>query len=290
MNSYKLIDSGKRDPYVSIAMLTYNHGDFIEEAIESVLNQKVSFPIKLIIADDYSTDNTREILLSYQSKHPNKFKLIFQDKNVGASENNFTLLQNLEGKYVAALEGDDYWCDNDKLQKQVDFLDSNITFGGNYHETYVTSPEDSQQLQELNKWKNVDHKTIDIEDILLNKYCLFHTSSFVFRRKFLILPEWIKEVKSADLVLFLVIADKGRLGKVDGVMSVYRKHESGETNNEYHKAGLNSNRIQLLTKIDAFFEFKYSDIISRTVQAFKLDQPINPPIKYKLKHLISRLF
>jgi glycosyltransferase involved in cell wall biosynthesis len=125
MNTFKIIDQCDFTPDISIAMLAYNHEKFIVEAIESVLMQNTSYTYKVIIAEDCSTDRTREILLEYQRKYPDKFKLILQNENVGASINNTNLLTNLEGKYIAALEGDDYWTDPNKLQKQVDFLENN---------------------------------------------------------------------------------------------------------------------------------------------------------------------
>lgn len=129
MSSYKIINTGINSPDISIAMLAYNHEKFIGKAIESVLMQKTSYTYKIIIAEDFSTDNTREIVLEYKKKYPDKIKLILQDKNVGASQNNGDLLSNLEGKYIAALEGDDYWTDPLKLQKQVDFLEENKDYG-----------------------------------------------------------------------------------------------------------------------------------------------------------------
>ena len=125
MNSFKIIDQSDITPDVSIAMLAYNHEKYIVDAIESVLMQRTSYTYKIIIAEDFSTDNTRKIVLDYQKKYPKKIKLILQDKNVGANQNNVDLLTNLEGIYIAALEGDDYWTDPLKLQKQIDFLENN---------------------------------------------------------------------------------------------------------------------------------------------------------------------
>lgn len=129
MNSYEIIDLTSETPDVSVAMLTYNHEKFIAQAIESVLMQETEYNFKIILADDKSTDSTRKIILEYQRKYPEKIKLILQSTNVGATKNNISLLENIEGLYIAALEGDDFWTDPLKLQKQVEFLENNLDYG-----------------------------------------------------------------------------------------------------------------------------------------------------------------
>jgi len=112
-------------PLLSVCLITYNHAEYISEAIAGVLMQNVNFSWELIIADDFSTDGTREIILDYQSKHPDFIRLILQKKNVGAAQNWFDLMKYPKSKYIAYFEGDDYWTDSDKLQKQVDILEKN---------------------------------------------------------------------------------------------------------------------------------------------------------------------
>jgi glycosyltransferase involved in cell wall biosynthesis len=116
-------------PLLSVCLITYNHVKYIREAIDGVLMQKVNFSWELIIADDFSTDGTREIVLNYKEKYPEFIKLILQEKNVGATQNWFDLLNAPASKYIAYFEGDDYWIDPLKLQKQVDFLEQNDEYG-----------------------------------------------------------------------------------------------------------------------------------------------------------------
>lgn len=112
-------------PMVSVGILTYNQVNYISQAIESVLLQEVNFDYEIVIADDYSTDGTREIVQSYAEKYPDIIKLILQEENVGLVENSKCLKRKCKGRYRATQEGDDYWVDPLRLQKQVEFLENN---------------------------------------------------------------------------------------------------------------------------------------------------------------------
>lgn len=114
---------------VSICMVTYNQEKYIAQAIDSILMQKVNFDYEIVIGEDFSTDRTREIVLDYKAKYPNQIKLLLQDNNIGLVKNFIATLIACTGKYIAILEGDDYWTDSSKLQKQVDFLEENPDYG-----------------------------------------------------------------------------------------------------------------------------------------------------------------
>src|SRR5450631_4532338 len=116
------------DPIISVCLITYNHEKYIGKAIESVLQQQTLFSYELIIAEDCSTDNTREIIQDYYRKYPSVIKLVLQEKNVGPENNFIDLLSAAKGKYIAYFEGDDYWIDNKKLQRQVEFLENHPEF------------------------------------------------------------------------------------------------------------------------------------------------------------------
>jgi len=117
------------EPLVSVKMITYNHGPYIAQAIEGVLQQKVSFPIELVIGEDCSTDGTREIVFDYQKRHPDVIRVITSDRNVGARTNGRRTEKACRGKYVAYCEGDDYWHHPLKLQKQVDYMEAHPECG-----------------------------------------------------------------------------------------------------------------------------------------------------------------
>jgi glycosyltransferase involved in cell wall biosynthesis len=110
-------------------MITFNHEKYIAEAIEGVLGQKVTFKIELVIGEDCSSDLTRNICQNYADKYPDLIRLLPSEKNLGMTENGLRTLNECYGKYIAFCEGDDYWSNSFKLQKQVDFLEKNIEYG-----------------------------------------------------------------------------------------------------------------------------------------------------------------
>lgn len=118
-----------KTPLVSVKMITYNHEPYITQAIEGVLIQETDFPIELVIGEDCSTDRTAQIVMEYQKKHPDIIRVITSEQNVGMKKNSLRTEKACRGKYLAYCEGDDYWHHPQKLQKQVDFLESNTDYG-----------------------------------------------------------------------------------------------------------------------------------------------------------------
>jgi len=111
-------------PLVSVAMITYNHREYIHQSVESILSQQVNFPFELVIGEDFSTDGTREMVFKLQKKYPERIRLVSSESNVGAHRNAVRTEQACRGKYVAFCEGDDFWNDPSKLAKQIAFLEA----------------------------------------------------------------------------------------------------------------------------------------------------------------------
>lgn len=118
-----------KNPIVTILMPAYNHERYIPQAIESVLAQKTNYPYELLIHDDCSTDSTLAIAQNYTTKHPDKIKIFTEEENQGLLKSYKRLIEQSKGKYLAILESDDYWLDKNKLQIQIDFLESNSDYG-----------------------------------------------------------------------------------------------------------------------------------------------------------------
>lgn len=241
---------------VSVCIITYNHFNYIEDSINSVLNQKTNFDFEIVIADDFSTDGTRDILLEFKKKYPEKIKLILQEKNIGPARNWKCLLEYPKSKYVAYFEGDDYWINNNKLQIQIDLLETNIEFAGSYHNVYIINESGLKDKKQLFRDELPDEITA-INTI--TSIAPFHTSSFVYRNKFMEFPEGILNLFSGDMVLFSIIAKHGKLVKVPGVMSVYRKHNNSVTGLNSDQIKYHKRRIELIKFLDKFHNFEFKE-------------------------------
>jgi glycosyltransferase involved in cell wall biosynthesis len=135
-------DAFKREPLVSVLMLAYKHEPYIAEAIEGVLAQKCAFPFELIVAEDCSPDGTRAITERYLEQHPSMIRIVTGEKNIGTMPNFYRALERCRGKYIAFCEGDDYWCDPEKLTKQVAILEADDEVGmvhGNFRDLYQSA-------------------------------------------------------------------------------------------------------------------------------------------------------
>ena len=126
-----------KKPLVSIFSLAYNHEAFIEKAIESWLMQKTNFRVEAVIGEDNSTDKTREIVFDYAKKYPDFIRVVTSDSNIGMRANSMRTRLACNGKYIAFCEGDDYWIDPLKLQKQVDIMEANPILPKGYQRGHV---------------------------------------------------------------------------------------------------------------------------------------------------------
>ncbi len=142
---------------LSIVFITYNHGKYVREALEGIVKQKTDFDYEVLCCDDCSTDDTQKIIREYAEKYPERFRLMFREKNVGRpTQNVYDTAMAAQGQYLAFLEGDDYWTDEEKLQKQVDFLDSHEDYMGTTHSFSIIDengrPAKNEKIRSLYDW------------------------------------------------------------------------------------------------------------------------------------------
>lgn len=216
-------------PLVSVCMITYNHAPYIAQAIEGAMMQQCDFPFELIIGEDSSTDNTRAIVLEYKEKYLDKIRLLLREKNVGMERNFIETMQAAKGKYIALCEGDDYWTDPCKLQKQVDFLEAN--------QEYVISSCKFKMLNMFNnQFESYDYSSIfskgqagvsfSLEQIFSDWY--LQTLCVVFRKDELCLGNIELYKYFRDNHLFLEIMRNGGKGYIfNDYCGVYRIHQGG---------------------------------------------------------------
>lgn len=209
------------EPLLSVCLITYNHAKYIKEAIDGVLMQKVNFTWELIIADDFSIDGTREIVIEYKKKYPDFIKLILQEKNVGAAKNWMDLITNPKSKYIAYFEGDDYWTDPLKLQKQVDFLEENEDYGL-VHTDFITYYQKENKFTPRSKKLKIPEGNIAKELLYHN---LISSPTVCFRRLILEnidLPILVNKFKIGDYFLWLEISFITKIHYLDSPTSCYR--------------------------------------------------------------------
>lgn len=127
------MNSNKQMPMVSVICLSYNHAPYLRQALDSILVQEVDFAVEILVGEDCSPDDSREILREYEKKYPERFRMFYRETNMGTTRNLHDLLIHAKGRYIAFLETDDYWNDPQKLKKQVDFLESHSEYIGCAH-------------------------------------------------------------------------------------------------------------------------------------------------------------
>lgn len=208
-------------PTVSIFMLTYNQEQFIAQAIEGVLMQQTNFDYQLVIGEDCSTDKTRSICRKYALEYPDKIKLLLAlEKNIGLIANYMRTIKECDGKYIAICDGDDYWIDNLKLQKQVGFLENNPDYSIVY--TALKRLYSDGTIKEYHY--HLDKQVVDFDDLVLNNF--IHSVSCLLKNQQTInnqLPVWISQFPFGDWQTYLwTIKEGGKIHFIDEITAVYR--------------------------------------------------------------------
>jgi glycosyltransferase involved in cell wall biosynthesis len=213
-------------PKVSILCLTYNQEKYIRQTLDGFLMQKTNFGYEILINDDASNDGTISILKEYESKNPGVFKLVLHEENLySKGERNFFgsfLLPKAKGKYIALCEGDDYWTDPNKLQLQVDFLDNHKDHSVCFHPVKVIF-ENHQEPDTIFP-KPVKQSEFNVRKLLKENF--IQTNSVIYRA----LPDYKympTDISPADSYLHLLHAKNGKIGFINRVMAVYRRHPGG---------------------------------------------------------------
>ena len=217
---------------VSVIMITYNHEAFIRKAIEGVLIQECSFPVELLIGDDCSSDNTEAVVQDILNKHPKAgcVKYMRNVVNLGPSENYLYLFKQCSGKYIANCEGDDYWTDPHKLQKQMDFLEANEGYSlvcGGYMSVNTVTGEKNVVLKESPDDSMMTDAGFDITIEMFFQDWYTKTLTTVFRTELLDLGELANYRYTSDTQVFYHLLKKGNGYYIRDVLGAYNMHGSG---------------------------------------------------------------
>lgn len=260
---------------LSVCVPTYNHEKYIGKMLEGALMQQTSFNFEIVIGDDASTDATPDIIRTYSAKKPGIIRAFLHSENQGPKEprefagrnNVLQLLKACRGEYVAMCEGDDYWTDPLKLQKQVDFLDQNPDFAVCHHNMEVIY-EDGTPSHFFNA---ADQKSVStIEDLLEDKWFMA-TASWVYRNHFLTedFAEWHTKAAAGDWAIMFQLAAKGKIGYLPDVMGVYRKHSAGLSNVHAHtNRKFLANRREMFANVGKWLGDGYNAPVLKTLQRY----------------------
>jgi glycosyltransferase involved in cell wall biosynthesis len=267
---------------ISAVVNAYNHEKYITQCLEGVLSQKGDFQLEVIVGDDCSTDQTPRIIEEFKKRYPEIIHVLPVDKNLGISKNLKRCLEACSGEYIAICEGDDYWTDQEKLQKQLEFLerrlDCSMCFSAlmlYYEDKNVTIPHPAQSA--------LQRDFLSMEDLIGNNYignfscCMYRTE--VIRK----LPQSIYEleINTDDWIVGMACSQFGMVGFLQEKMSVYRIHSGG-----YWSGRDIFEQLDFICKhldvSNRFFAYKYDELFQQRKKVFeeevaRLKAPVETP-------------
>lgn len=280
---------------LTVYCLTYNHENYIEDALKGFVSQKTNFKYKVLVHDDCSTDKTVEVIRRYAEKYPDIIFPILQSENQYSKDSNIVkefIVPKFEGKYIAMCEGDDYWIDSNKLQKQVDFLENHSEYSACVHNSEVLNCRfNTRKL--LNS--NTNDYDIEFSEIIKGGNQSYQMSSLVCRRELDELyhsdqrPEYLNiNCSFGDYPLGIFLCLNGKMRYISEVMSVYRlmtPNSWTSRNRNVNAVEKNYNSIkELLIGVDNYTEQKYHEAISNVLRRNEFNVLL---IKKNLKELKS---
>lgn len=244
-----------------VVILTYNLENYIEQAVESVLMQKVDFEYKIRIADDCSTDSTIDKIIALRDKYPNKIELLLSKENGGCLKNSNKAFAGIESEYIALLDGDDYWIGENQLQKKVNFLDNHSEYALCGSGTVMRYHDGTEKITGYVS----ENSSYDFKDFLRGHITYVHPSALVLRNSIYKngMPQIYYDVEDTfencavrgDEFRFMTHLEKGKLMVFSEITSCYRIHEKGIWQ------GVSETKRQIETAISKnFYDKYYKDI------------------------------
>ena len=261
----------KNDIMVTVICACYNHENYIRSALEGFVSQKTDFAYEVIVHEDASTDNSAEIIREYAEKYPDIIKPIYQTENqyskiAGSGIEKKFIFPIVRGKYTAYCEGDDYWIDENKLQKQIDFLESHPDYVACVHNSYYEFSSGEKHV----KYKMED-KELLLENLIVEAG-EYQTSSLVLRTHVLMnMPEWVTSIpRVGDYPLAIYMAMNGRIQYFGDIMSTYRVATPGSWTMSYRSntaliLQTKKKICEMLLMADGYSEYKYTDLITKKI-------------------------
>ena len=258
---------------VSVCMVTYNHEPFIRQAVESALAQKTDFDYEIVIGEDCSTDGTRAVLQQLDREHPGRLRLLLRDRNLGMMPNAMATLADCNGDYIASLEGDDYWTDQGKLQKQAEILDKHPSIIACHHWhtcRYENGLPDAGTPLEGYLPRDVS----TVREIFANRMRV-KTRTVMFRNVFqqIPFPDWVHGMIAGDVPFSMILGKYGDFYFLDQSMAVYRitgkgVSPSGKSYNRQQWIAYRLDWLKIWEYGNAYHDFAYTPETAQTVSGY----------------------
>lgn len=301
-------------PFVFVRCLTYNHEKYIEDALKGFVMQKTDFPFVVVIVNDASPDGTKEVIRNFLLEHCSKESLseekteyatiihAINKDNVNCELVVYNLYQNHYGKkpqrqyyqafvdkatYWAECEGDDYWTDPYKLQKQVDFMETHPDYVACCHNAIVASEGNRRLFNSLNE------SNYPTTQEIIERDWFIPTASMVYRHKIVKYPSWSTQIVNSDYLLVLLLAQQGKIYYMQDVMSVYRRHQGGMSYSiQQNIIKFNEGLIQLMKNTKELYGGEHSDSFDKAIGKYQTrKKEAEREMKYPwLKYLYRRTY
>lgn len=284
---------------VSICCLVYNHEKYLRECLEGFVKQKTNFKFEVLIHDDASTDNSTDIIREYEERYPDIIKPIYQKENQYSKgvKISFTYqYPRAKGKYIALCEGDDYWCNENKLQTQVDYLESHKNCSMCFHAAKVIDYSNGEEHIQSAYNKNCIAPT---SDIIIGGGLFIPTASILCKKKYMLeLPDYYYKADIGDYPLQLHLASKGKVYFFSMPMSVYRYRTEGSwtAQNENQSIERKKEHLRLesewLEDFNRETSYQYANAVAKRIlsyQYFLYDKgEKNKKVLYEYARRVSR--
>ena len=275
-------------PKVSVVCMVYKHEPYLRQCFDGFVMQKTSFPIEILVNDDCSPDGSAEVMREYEERYPDLFHCIYQKENQYSKGKMAwweVLFPMAQGEYIAICEGDDYWIDPYKLQKQVDFMDQHSDYVACFHNARV------QYDDHVSLFNAMDENHYPSTEDIIKRHWFIATPTLFFRNVLRDYPEWRGEVLNGDYLLELLLAREGKFYYMDDAMAVYRQDGQGMSSVlKRNKVDMVDRLISLLEKTKPLFDEKYASAFDESIKNYQGIRANYAKEAYYEQHPIARAF
>ena len=275
-------------PKVTIVCAVYKHEAYLRQCFDGFVMQKTDFPFEILVNDDCSPDGSAEVMREYEGKYPELFHCIYQEENQYSKGKMAwweVLFPMAKGDYIAICEGDDYWIDPYKLQKQVDFMEQHPDYVACFHNARV------QHIDHVSLFNVLDENHAPTTEDIIKRHWFIATPTLFFRNVLHDYPEWRGEVLNGDYLLELLLAREGKFYYMDDVMAVYRQDGQGMSSVlKKDKVDMVDRLISLLDKTKPMFDEKYVSAFEESIKNYQEIRANYAKEAYYEQHPVARAF